>query len=65
MSQTTDRKEYQRAYYLATKEAKKAKRKKQPRTPSMIASEKRYREKKQLIQEIQQMPHGPVWGCGA
>jgi hypothetical protein len=51
-----DRTEYQRAYYERTKEAKKAKRKKQPRTAAAIAAEERYREKRRLLQEIAAMP---------
>ena len=51
-----DRTEYQRAYYERTKEAKKTKRKKQPRTAAAIAAEERYREKRRLLQEIAAMP---------
>ena len=52
------RKDYQHAYYLANKEARKAKRKKQPRTEAAIAAEARYREKKRVLWDIEQMPHG-------
>jgi hypothetical protein len=51
-----DRTEYQRAYYERTKEARKAKRKKQPRTAAAISAEERYREKRRLLQEIAAMP---------
>jgi len=51
-----DRTKYQRAYYERTKEAKKAKRKKQPRTAATIAAEERYREKRRLLREIAEMP---------
>ena len=61
----SDRKAYQRAYYLANKDARKAKRKKQPRTPAGIAAEERYRLKMQVLREIEQMPSGSVFGDNA
>ena len=51
-----DRTEYQRAYYERTKEAKKAKRKKQPRTAATLAAEARYLDKRRLLEEIASMP---------
>lgn len=55
-----DRKAYQAAYYEANKERKKALRKKQPRTAAMIEAEKRYREKRRILKEIEQMQFGPA-----
>ena len=55
---THDRKAYQSAYYEANKERKKAMRKKQPRTAAMIAAEERYREKRRILKEIEQMQFG-------
>lgn len=55
------RAEYMRAYYEANKNKLKAKRKKQPRTEATIASEQRYREKKRILKEIENMQAGPVF----
>ena len=59
----SDRSEYQKQYYEKNKDAKKAKRKKQPRTASAIAAEQRYREKKKILAEIEKMQTGPVVLC--
>ncbi len=60
---TSNRADYMRAYYLANRDRIKAKDKgrKRTRTDSADAQE-RYREKKRILREIEQMPHGPVWG---
>jgi hypothetical protein len=55
-----DRSEYQRVYYEANKDKRKAARKKQPRTASAVAAEERYRAKKRLLREIDEMPRGPI-----
>lgn len=51
-----DRSEYQRAYYEANKDKKKANRKPQPRTEAAKRAEERYREKRQRMAEIADMP---------
>jgi len=55
-----DRSEYMRAYYEANKERLKAKRKPQPRTEAARRAEKKYREKRRVLQEIADMPSGPI-----
>ena len=55
-----DRSEYMRAYYKANKERLKAKRKPQPRTEAARQAEKKYREKIRVLQEIADMPSGPI-----
>lgn len=55
----SDRSAYQRTYYLENKERLKAKRKPQPRTEACIAAEVRYREKRRILREIEQMQFGP------
>ncbi len=55
-----DRSEYMRAYYEANKERLKAKRNPQPRTEAVRRAEKKYREKRRVLQEIADMPSGPI-----
>jgi len=54
------RKAYLAGYYDANKAVLKAKRNKQPRTAATLKAEQRYREKRQILKEIEQMQFGPV-----
>jgi hypothetical protein len=58
LSQPRDRSEYQRAYYEANKERKKAIRKAQPRTEGAKAAEARYRERQRIRREIEAIQLG-------
>ena len=55
------RAEYMRAYRQANKERLNAAHKAK-RSDATRENEARYREKKRLLREIEQMPHGPIGG---
>lgn len=71
---TSNRADYMRAYFLANKDRINANRRGKPKAPRSIdigrkrnckdpaASRERSLEKKRIMKEIEQMPHGPVWG---